>query len=69
MEGCHLVIGPQLQNHAVCCPIMELGPADLPPLPTGIMLNFGGAAGTGVGVGRGEWVWSSSRFCVEWKPG
>lgn len=67
MEGCYLVIGPQLQNHAVCCPIMELGPVDFSPGPVGITLNFGGAAGTR--WGRGEWAWSSSRFCVGWKTG
>ena len=43
MEGCHLVVGPQLQNHAICCWIMGLG-SGMVSLPAGTMLSFEVAA-------------------------
>ena len=43
-DGCHLVVGPQLQNHAVCCWIMGLGSGVVSLLPAGTMLSFEVAA-------------------------
>lgn len=44
MEGCHLVVGPQLQNHAICCWIMGLGSGVASLLPADTMLSFEVAA-------------------------
>lgn len=64
MEGCHLVVGPQLQNHAICCWIMGLG-SGVVSFPAGTMLSFEVAAEI---VGQGGRT-QSSRFCVGRCPG
>lgn len=44
MEGCHLVVGPQLQNHAIYCWIMGLGSGVVSLLLAGTILSFEVAA-------------------------
>lgn len=52
MEGCHLLVDPQLQNHAICSWIMGLGSGVVSLLPAGTMLSFEVAAEIAGGGGQ-----------------